>query len=154
MKVLLGSDHAGYELRQVIKQKAEERGIEVDEYGAPDMERYDYPVAADELCRDLLQGAGDLGVLICGSGVGISMRANRHSGIRAALCTNEYLAVMSRQHNHANVLCLGGRVTTPGIAERIFEAFVDEAPSSEPRHAKRVEMLDWNGFAPEALSKE
>jgi ribose 5-phosphate isomerase B len=154
VKVLLGSDHAGYELRQVIKQKAEESGLEVAEYGAMSTERYDYPVAADELCHDLLNGAGDFGVLICGSGVGISMRANRHLGIRAALCTNEYLAVMSRQHNHANVLCLGGRVTTPDIAERIFEAFLDEDPSTEPRHAKRVGMLDRNGFAPEALSKE
>lgn len=105
-------------------------------------ESYDYPDAADALCRRLLEGKLDFGILICGSGIGISIRANRHLGIRAALCTSPEMAELSRQHNHANVLCLGARITEPDVAIKCLDAFLNATPDPGERHVRRIVKLD------------
>ncbi|MBS1717863.1 MAG: ribose 5-phosphate isomerase B [Armatimonadetes bacterium] len=139
-KIILGSDHAGYPLRRWLADRLKAEGNQVEEVGAQSEDSYDYPVAADELVAKLLDF--DFGILICGSGIGISIRANRYSHVRAALCTSETMAQLARMHNHANVLCLGGRLTTENEAWGILQAFIETEPSEEARHVRRIEELD------------
>jgi len=142
LKLGFGSDHAGLDLRHQLESWAKEKGHEVHSFGAMSPESYDYPDAADALCRRLLEGKLDFGILICGSGIGISIRANRHLGIRAALCTSPLMAELSRQHNHANVLCLGARITEPDVAKECLDAFLCASPDLGERHVRRIVKLD------------
>jgi len=144
MTLLFGSDHAGFELRQALAKHARALGHDVKEFGASGKESFDYPVASDEVCTRLLGGMGDFGVLICGTGIGVSIRANRYHGIRAANCTSTEMARLARSHNQANVLCLGERILDHGQALAIFDTFMSSAPDLGGRHAKRVDMLDRN----------
>lgn len=144
MKIVIGSDHAALDLRGFLVGRLTEWGHEVSEVGAMDLTSYDYPDAADELVERIHSGGADFGILICGTGIGISIRANRHPGIRAALCTTEYMAKMAREHNHANVLCLGARVLGTEQAAAIAQVFLSASEDAGPRHAKRVEKLDAN----------
>ncbi len=139
--ILLGSDHAGYQLKEHVKTYLEQRGTDVLDVGAYSEESCDYPLIAHELCTRLLKGDAPRGVLICGTGLGMSMTANRHAGIRAALCTCEYHARMSRAHNDANVLVFGGRVTASDLAISILRVWL-ETPFEGGRHARRVESID------------
>lgn len=111
-------------------------------FGAMSTDSYDYPDAADLVVSELLSGRADLGVLVCGSGIGISIRANRHAGIRAANCCSAEMATLARQHNHANVLALGERLVSEGDAMEIFDAFLAGEPDLAERHARRVVKLD------------
>lgn len=142
MKLGFGSDHAGLDLRHQLESWAKAHGDEVQSFGAMSPESYDYPDAADALCRRLLEGKLDFGILICGSGIGISIRANRHLGIRAALCTSPEMAELARQHNHANVLCLGARITEPDVAKECLDVFLSASPDLGERHVRRIVKLD------------
>lgn len=141
MKIVLGSDHAGFDLRGVL---AEYLSVdhEVVQVGALDHSSYDYPNASDAVASVLLDGSAELGVLICGTGIGVSIRANRHPHIRAALCCGKEEAVLARQHNHANVLCLGARMLSSEQALEILKTFLSTDEDKDPRHERRVEQLD------------
>ena len=115
MKYFIGADHAGVDFKAFVKELFEKRGHEVIDMGPSTKDRVDYPDFAAKVCSEVLKDENSKGILICGSGIGMSMAANKFDGIRAALCHNEYSAVMARQHNDANVLCLGERVSGPGM---------------------------------------
>ena len=142
MTLAFGSDHAGYALRTQLEGIARKEGHKAASYGAMSEESYDYPLAADEVCRAVLDGGVDLGIVICGSGIGVSIRANRYPGIRCALCTSVEMGQLSRLHNHANVLALGQRITDPALATQILLAFLNTSPDQAERHERRVRQLD------------
>ena len=142
MKLAFGSDHAGFRLRKVLVEWARSQGNEVQEVGANSEEPYDYPDAADAMVPIILHGDADLGVLICGTGIGMSIRANRHEGIRAAVCCSPVHAELARLHNHANVLCLGQRTFGEPQATAILETFVTTGTDDAERHVRRVQKLD------------
>jgi len=141
---VFGSDHAGFELRQSLVERARSQGNETLEVGAQGPEPFDYPDASDLVVKALRDGSVDFGVLICGTGIGVSIRANRHAGIRAAVCCSALHAEMARRHNYANVLCLGARVTEPGEAALILDTFLQTPEDHEERHERRVRKLDGN----------
>ena len=143
MKIAIGSDHAGYKLKQVLLSQGLS-GHEVVDVGTYSEESTDYPIYAFKVARLVAAGEADLGVLICGTGLGMSMAASRVPGIRAALCTTEYMARMARAHNDANVLCLGGRVIGPDQALAILDAFLS-SQFEGGRHARRLRMLEEGG---------
>lgn len=142
MRLVFSSDHAGVELRRWLMAHLRTKGYECEEVGAPDESSYDYPDASDELVEVLTSGRADYGILICGTGIGVSIRANRHPHIRCALCTTEYMAAMSREHNNANVLALGSRVLGTEQALAIVNTFLSTPTSEVPRHQARVKKLD------------
>lgn len=141
MKYFIGADHAGIDIKDYVKELFEERGHEVVDLGPFSKDRVDYPDYAAKVCKKVLENEGTMGILICGSGLGMSMAANKFDGIRAALCHNEYSARMARKHNDANVLCLGERVSGEGMIEAIIKAW-DKAEFEEGRHTQRVEKIN------------
>jgi ribose 5-phosphate isomerase B len=114
----------------------------VVETGAHSTEAFDYPLAADAVACELKSDTFDFGILVCGTGIGVCIRANRYSHIRAAECTSEEMARLARQHNHANVLCLGGRILDKEQSIAILSAFLETSPDAAERHARRVNLLD------------
>ncbi len=142
MKIVFSSDHAGFVLREQLMDAADGMGHRVKAVGAQSEDPYDYPDAADEGCEFVLNGEADFAVLVCGNATGISMRANKHHGIRAAACTTIKMARMSRRHNHANVLCLGQRITDFDTATAIMEVFFTEEEDHDERHERRVAKID------------
>lgn len=144
MKVAIASDHAGYDLKQfVCRLLAEHPAVfQVQDMGADSRESCDYPDFAVAVCQQVADGQADRGILICGTGVGMSVAANKVPGIVAALCADSYTARMAREHNDANVLCLGGRVIGEGVAEDIVLAFVGTAAiTGEERYARRRQKV-------------
>ena len=141
MKYFIAADHAGIDIKSYVKELFEERGHEVIDLGPFSKDRVDYPDYASKVCKKVLEEQGTMGILICGSGLGMSMAANKFDGIRAALCHNEYSARMARKHNDANVLCLGERVSGEGMIEAIIKAW-DKAEFEEGRHTQRVEKIN------------
>ena len=141
MKYYIGADHAGIDIKAYVKELFENRGHEVVDLGPYDKERVDYPDFAAKVCEAVLKNEDTKGILICGSGIGMSMAANKFDGIRAALCHNEYSAKMAREHNDANVLCLGERVSGYGMIEAIVDAWNDNSFEGG-RHAGRVEKIN------------
>ena len=141
MKIAMGSDHAGLEMKEFVKGLLAGRGHEVEDVGTHDGASVDYPDFAQAACRKVLAGEAERAILVCGSGVGMSMAANRFKGIRAVLCTDLYLARFSRLHNDANVLCLPGRLMGPGLAEEVVRVWL-ETPFEGGRHSRRVEKMD------------
>jgi len=139
--ILVGSDHAGFELKSILKDVLVARGLQVIDVGCDSEDSCDYPLFARDVARRLTSGEASMGVLVCGTGIGMSVTANRFRGIRAALCTSEFHARMSRAHNDANVLVLGGRVTGSGLAKAILEAWLD-TPFEGNRHQRRVDQID------------
>jgi ribose 5-phosphate isomerase B len=144
MKLVFGSDHAGFSLRKKLVEWATQEGHEVLELGAQDESPYDYPDAADLVAKAVLSKEWDFGVLACGTGIGVAMSANRHKGIRAANCCTPEMAELSREHNHANILCLGGRLLDPQQALEILKAFLATGEDTAGRHSRRVQKLDQN----------
>lgn len=140
MRLLLGSDHAGFPMRRAIVALLQAEGHECEELGAMSEERYDYPDAADLLAARISED--QFGIVICGTGIGISIRMNRHPGVRCALCTTELMATLAREHNYANVLALGARIVGPDQAWAIVRAFLIGTEDRAPRHAARVAKLD------------
>lgn len=138
MKISIASDHAGYELRQIVIGHLKDLDYEVIDGGAlSSSEPYSYVEAGKKVCKDILDGEANKGIAICGTGIGISMVCNKHKGIRCALCNNEYMARMCRQHNDANVLSFGARVVGQALALAMVDAFLNE-DFTGGRHAVRV----------------
>lgn len=138
--IAIGSDHGGYELKQTVTAWLREKNIPFVEFGCMDGKSCDYPLVASEVCGRIVNGSADKAILICGTGIGISMAANKIKGIRAALCTDTYMAKYTRLHNNANVLCMGGRVTGSGSAVEIVETFLNTAFEGG-RHQRRVDQI-------------
>lgn len=140
--IAIGSDHGGYALKQEIMKHLKERNIEYKDFGCYDENSCDYPVYARLVAHEVTEGRSDKGILICGTGIGISISANKVPGIRAALCTDCFCAEATRQHNDANVLCLGGRVVGAGLAIKIVDTFLDTPFSEDERHQRRIQQIE------------
>lgn len=138
--IYIGADHAGYPLKEFIKEYLKNKGYLVEDQGTDSTESTDYPMYAKRVCNKVLSEHA-LGILICGTGTGMCMTANKFRGIRAAPCTNEYLASMARRHNFANVLCLGERVVGQGLAASIVDAFL-QAEFEGGRHQRRIDQIE------------
>lgn len=140
MKIAIGNDHGGLELKNLILSVLQEEGIEIDNHGCDSPESVDYPDFARAVCTEVQEGRSDRGILICGTGIGMSMAANKLPGIRAALCHEIFTARMSREHNDANILCLGGRVIGPALAIEIVRTWIT-TEFAGGRHQRRIEMF-------------
>ena len=140
--IAIGSDQGGFELKQAIMKHIKERNLEFKDYGSYSEESVDYPEYGRKVAEAVADGTCDRGILICGTGIGISIVANKVKGIRAALCTDCFMAEATRQHNDANVLALGGRVVGPGLALKIVDTFLDTEFSNEERHIRRIKMIE------------
>lgn len=140
--IAIGCDHGGYELKQEIMEHLKKRGLEYRDFGCDSEQAVDYPIYARRVAKAILSGECERGILICGTGIGISITANRIKGIRAALCTDCFMAEATRQHNDANILALGGRVVGPGLALKIVDTFLDTPFSGAERHANRIRLID------------
>lgn len=141
MKIAIGNDHVAVELKNEIAAYLREKGYEVINFGVDSGERCDYPVYGEKVGRAVANGEADLGIAICGTGVGISLAANRVPGVRAVVCNEPYSAKLSREHNNTNVLAFGARVIGVELAKMIVDAWLG-AEFEGGRHLKRVEMLD------------
>ncbi len=140
----IASDHGGLELKKEIIQHLEERNLEYIDYGTKSTDSCDYPVYARKVAQGILGGECEKGILICGTGIGISITANRIKGIRAALCHDTFSAQATREHNDANILALGGRVVGPGLALKIVDTFLDTQFSGDDRHVRRINLIEEN----------
>ena len=141
MKIAVAADHGGYKLKEKVKEHLLERGIEVEDLGTHSEESVDYPIYG-KLCGEAVaSGQADLGVVVCGTGIGISIAANKVHGIRCGLCTSVEMAHLTKQHNNANILALGGRTTGEELAMEIVDEWLD-TQYEVGRHQRRVEMLD------------
>lgn len=138
----LGCDHGGFELKQEIIGYLEEYKIPYKDFGCDSNKSVDYPIYARKVGKAIQSGECDKGILICGTGIGISIAANKMKGIRAALCTDCFCAEATRQHNNANVLALGGRVVGPGLAVKIVDTFLNTEFSGEERHQRRIDLIE------------
>lgn len=141
MKIAIGCDHGGLEIKNAILRSLEEQGIGYTDHGTFTTDSVDYPVYAKKVCASVLQGEADFGILCCGTGIGMSIAANKHRGIRAAVLADEFSAEMTRRHNNANVLCLGGRVIDEAKAVKLANIFLS-TPFDGGRHQKRVDLLE------------
>ena len=139
-KIVIGSDHAGYSLKVKLVEYLADKGVDVIDVGTNSTDSCDYPVYAHRVCEKIQKGEAELGILVCGTGVGMSMAANKHKGIRAACCSDTFSARLTRVHNDANVLCFGERVVGFGLACDLVDNFID-ADYEGGKHAKRVEMF-------------
>ena len=139
--VALAADHAGFELKENIKEHLEGRGVTPLDLGTDSTESVDYPDFARRVCEAVLDGRAQRGILICGTGIGMSVMANRYRGIRAALCHDHFTAVAASSHNNANVLVLGSRVLGEGLAREIVDAWLD-TPFEGGRHERRTRKFD------------
>jgi len=140
MKIALGADHGGYSVKEIVKKHLTEQGHEVEDCGTYDTASCHYPVYAEKVCKTVTAGAADFGILICGTGIGMSMCANKIKGIRAAAVSDCFTAEATRRHNNANVICLGERTVGPGLALRIIDTFL-AAPFDGGRHQTRIDMM-------------
>jgi RpiB/LacA/LacB family sugar-phosphate isomerase len=140
MKIVLGSDHGGIELKEDLKTCLQERGAEVVDLGAPDETPVDYPDIGREVAERISRGEFSRGILICGTGIGMSIVANRFPGVRGALCYDLFAARISREHNDANLLILGGRMTGKGLAREILRVWL-ESEFQGGRHQRRLEKI-------------
>lgn len=139
-KIAVGGDHAGYAYKEQLRKHLEEKGYEVKDFGPFSADSVDYPDFAHPIAEAVADGSQDIGILICGSGNGVAMTANKHQGIRAALCWNEELAALARQHNKANVLCLPSRFVPYELAEKMADTFLN-TEFEGGRHGKRVNKI-------------
>ena len=138
----IGCDHAGYELKQEIIKHLEEKGIEYKDFGCYSEEAVDYPVYGKAVAHAVADGECEKGIIICGTGIGISITANKVKGIRAALCGDCFSAEMTRLHNDANILAMGARVVGPGLALKIVDTFLDTPFSGDERHVRRIKQIE------------
>jgi len=140
VKIAIGSDHGGFDMKEIVAAFLRDLGHEVEDAGCYSKDSIDYPVIADKVCKLVQDGTCLQGILICGTGIGVSIAANRHRDIRAALCHEAYTARMSRQHNNANILCFGGRVLGIEIALDVVGTWV-ETSFEGGRHQRRIDMF-------------
>ena len=140
MRIALGADHAGVVLKEQLKERLDERGLSYTDFGTTGTDSVDYPDFATAVAREVASGAFDRGVLVCGTGIGMAIAANKVPGIRAAPVVDEQSAILSREHNNPNVLALGARVTGTELAVRLLDLFLD-TPFAGGRHQRRVDKL-------------
>ena len=140
--IAIGSDHGGFELKEKLMEHLSERGLEYKDFGTYSSASCDYPVYAKAVARAVASGECDRGIIICGTGIGVSITANKVRGIRAALCGDCFSAEATRQHNDANVLCMGARVVGEGLALKIADTFLDTPFSNDERHIRRISMIE------------
>ena len=140
--IAIGSDHGGFELKKEIMAHLDARGLEYKDFGTYSDASCDYPVYGKAVAHAVASGECERGIIICGTGIGISITANKVHGIRAALCGDCFSAEATRQHNDANVLALGARVVGPGLALKIVDTFLDTPFSNSERHIRRIEMIE------------
>ncbi|MGE4352805.1 MAG: ribose 5-phosphate isomerase B [Oscillospiraceae bacterium] len=138
--IALGSDHGGFKLKGEVMKYLDEKGIDYKDYGTYSEDSCDYPVYAEKVARAIVSGECERGILICGTGIGISIAANKVKGIRAALCSDCFSAEMTRRHNDANILAMGGRVLGVGLALKIVETFLNTSFDGG-RHARRIALI-------------
>ena len=138
--IAIGSDHAAYKLKLLVEEHLKEKGVEFEDLGCYGPERVDYPVYGQKVAEAVASGQYEAGIVLCGTGIGISLAANKVPGIRCAVCSDTYSAKYTRLHNDANALCMGGRVVGPGLAVELVDAFL-AAGFEGGRHARRVEKL-------------
>ena len=141
MKIAVASDHGGFALKEKVKEHLIERGFDVEDLGTHSEESVDYPVYGKACGEAVASGKADLGVVVCGTGIGISIAANKVKGIRCGLCTSVEMAHLTKQHNNANILALAGRTTEPELALKIVDEWLD-TEFEGGRHQRRVDMLD------------
>lgn len=141
MNIVIASDHAGFALKGVVKAYLTEKGHTVIDCGTDSEASCDYPVFAKALCKEINDGNAQLGILICGTGIGMSMAANKVKGIRAALCSDCFSAKFTRAHNDSNVMCLGARVMGEGLALELVDIFLN-TPFEGGKHLRRINMLE------------
>ena len=139
--IAIGSDHAGYALKQTVMEHLKARGEDFKDYGTYSEESCDYPDFAEAVSQAIIGGEADRGILICGTGIGISIAANRHREIRAAVCGDCFSAEATRQHNDANVLAMGARVVGEGLAIKIVDTFLDTGFSNGANHVRRIAKM-------------
>lgn len=142
MKIAIGSDHAGLSLKKEIISLLKEMSVKVQDFGGSDAWPVDYPDVARPVAESVASGESDRGILICGTGIGMSITANKVKGVRAALCHDTFSAHASREHNDANVLCMGERVVGEGLALDILKTWLDARPDPDPRHIRRVAKIE------------
>ncbi len=140
MQIIIGSDHAGFKMKEEIRKYVEKLGHKILDYGTNSEESVDYPDIAGKVAGDVVKQK-KIGILICGSGTGVTIAANKIKGARAALCFDEFTAKTSREHNDANILCLAGRDMTLGQAKKITKTWLDTEFSNEERHKRRIEKV-------------
>lgn len=140
--IAIGSDQGGYELKMEIVKHLEARGLEYKDFGSYNSDSVDYPEYGKKVAHAVADGECERGILVCGTGIGISITANKVKGIRAALCTDCFMAEATRLHNDANILALGGRVVGVGLALKIVDTFLDTPFSNEERHQRRINAIE------------
>ncbi len=140
--IALGCDHGGFELMQEVKKHLDDRKLEYKDFGTYSTASVDYPEYAQKVAKAVQSGECEKGILICGTGIGISIAANKFKGIRAALCHDCFSAEATRQHNDANILAMGGRIIGPGHALKIVDIFLDTPFSNDERHIRRIKMIE------------
>ena len=140
--IAIGCDHAGYELKCKVAEHLKERGIDLIDVGTNSAESVDYPVYAKKVAESILAGECEKGILICGTGIGISITANKYKGIRAALCHDCFSAQATREHNDANIVAMGARVVGAGLAIKIVDTFLNTEFSGDERHINRIRQIE------------
>lgn len=140
MKIALGCDHGGFELKEAVRQHLEAQGVQVEDFGTYSTDSVDYAPIAAKAARCVASGGADYGILMCSTGIGISMAANKVKGIRAAVCTNAHCAEMTRRHNNANILCMGGQMVDKETALQLVDIFLSTAFDGG-RHARRIAQI-------------
>ena len=137
----IASDHGGFAMKQLLIDHLKESGVELEDLGCYSEDSVDYPVYAEKAARGVADGVYERAILVCGTGIGMSIAANKIPGVRAALCCDCYSAEMTRRHNDSNVLCLGGRTIGPELAKRITDIWVETPFSGMEKHARRIGMI-------------
>lgn len=141
MRVAIGADHGGFELKEYLKKSCQDKGIEIVDLGTYSAESCDYPLIADKVAAEIIRGGADFGVLVCGTGIGISIAANRHKGIRAALLYSDAVAALAREHNDANIAVFGARTQDKTDVVRYLDIFLNTPFSNGERHCRRIAEL-------------
>lgn len=140
--IAIGSDHGGFDLKETIRKHLQEQGFEVKDYGCYDKNSCDYPVYGRAVAEAVAGGECERGIVVCTTGIGISITANKVKGIRCALCADTLTAKMTREHNDANVLALGGGIVGPNLGISIVDTFLNTAFSGEEKHSRRIGMIE------------
>jgi len=140
--VFIGSDHAGFKVKEQLHKHLKDAGYDATDLGTFTEDPCDYPDIAREVSEKVREHEGSLGILMCGTGIGISMAANKMRGIRAGLATDENMAEMARKHNNANILCMGARISTPEMIVKMADKFLTTTFDTEERHVRRVRKID------------
>lgn len=139
--IAIASDHGGFAMKEEILAHLKAKGVQVEDLGCYSEDSVDYPVYAEKVCRGIQNGTYERGILVCGTGVGMSIAANKYTGIRASLCADCYSAQMTMEHNDSNVLCLGGRTVGIELAKMIVDTYLSAAFSGLEKHVRRVSMI-------------